>query len=94
MKKVVLASLIAAAFPAVALAGSCDDYYKKAEEDLKKDGNYSEQAMKIIKDQVAAVPADQQETFCKTALEAFSATDKDDSNDKDDAEEKEDAAKG
>ncbi|WP_225757002.1 cell surface protein [Cardiobacterium sp. Marseille-Q4385] len=94
MKKVVLASLIAAAFPAVALAGSCDDYYKKAEEDLKKDGNYSEQAMKIIKDQVAAVPADQQETFCKTALEAFGATDKADSNDKDDAEEKEDAAKG
>ena len=93
MKKVVLASLIAATFPAVALAGSCDDYYKKAE-DLKKDGNYSEQAMKIIKDQVAAVPADQQETFCKTALEAFSATDKADSNDKDDAEEKEDAANG
>ena len=92
MKKVVLASLIAAAFPAVALAGSCDDYYKKAEEDLKKDGNYSEQAMKIIKDQVAAVPADQQEIFCKTALESSNTSDKGDG--KDDAEEKEHEAKG
>ena len=94
MKKVLIASLLASAFPAVALANSCDDYYKKMEEDMKKEGVYSDQAMKIVKDQVAAVPADQQETFCKTALEAFSATDKADSSDKDDAEEKEDAAKG
>lgn len=94
MKKVVLASLIAAAFPTAALAGSCDDYYKKSEEDLKKDGNYSEQAMKIIKDQVAAVSADQQEAFCKAALESFNAADKDAGSDKDDAEDKEDEAKG
>lgn len=92
MKKAVFASLIAAAFPVIALAGSCDDYFKKAEEDLKKDGAYSEQTMKIIKDQVAAVPADQQETFCKTALEAYSMADQD--SDKDNAEEKKDAAKG
>ena len=29
MKKVLIASLLAAAFPAVTFAGSCDDYYKK-----------------------------------------------------------------
>lgn len=69
MKKILLAALIAAALPAAALAGSCDDYYKKAEEELKKDGNAGEQTMKLIKDQVAAIPADRQETFCAAALE-------------------------
>ena len=70
MKKVLIASLLASAFPAVALANSCDDYYKKMEEDMKKDGVYSDQAMKIVKDQVAAVPADQQDSFCKAAIES------------------------
>ena len=89
MKKVVLASLIAAAFPAVALAGSCDDYYKKMEEDMKKDGVYSDQAMKIVKDQVAAVPADQQDSFCKAATESInnSANDNGGSDEKEEGEE-------
>jgi hypothetical protein len=46
--------------------------------DMKKDGAYSEQAMKIIKDQVAAVPAEQQETFCQVALESLSDADNSD----------------
>ena len=89
MKKVVLASLIAAAFPAVALANSCDDYYKKMEEDMKKDGVYSDQAMKIVKDQVAAVPADQQDSFCKAAIESInnSANDNGGSDEKEEGEE-------
>ena len=74
MKKVLIASLLASAFPAVALANSCDDYYKKMEEDMKKDGVYSDQAMKIVKDQVAAVPADQQETFCKAAIDSMNSS--------------------
>ena len=45
---------------------------------MKKDGAYSEQAMKIIKDQVAAVPAEQQETFCQVALESLSDADNSD----------------
>ena len=74
MKKVLIASLLASAFPAVALANSCDDYYKKMEEDMKKEGVYSDQAMKIVKDQVAAVPADQQETFCKAAIDSMNSS--------------------
>lgn len=81
MKKVLIASLLASAFPAVALANSCDDYYKKMEEDMKKDGVYSDQAMKIVKDQVAAVPADQQETFCKAAIESMNSNANDNGSD-------------
>ena len=73
MKKVLIASLLASAFPAVALANSCDDYYKKMEEDMKKDGVYSDQAMKIVKDQVAAVPAEHQDAFCKAAIESMNS---------------------
>ena len=89
MKKVLIASLLAAAFPAVTFAGSCDDYYKKMEEDMKKDGSYSDAAMKIVKDQVAAVPTDQQETFCKTAIESMnsSANDNGGSDEKEEGEE-------
>lgn len=88
MKKVLIASLIAAAYPAAALAGSCDDYYKKMEEDMKKDGSYSEQAMKIVKDQVAAVPADQLDNFCKTAIESMNESANSNGGDeKEDAEE-------
>ena len=81
MKKVLIASLLASAFPAVALANSCDDYYKKMEEDMKKDGVYSDQAMKIVKDQVAAIPADQQETFCKAAIESMNSNANDNGSD-------------
>ena len=81
MKKVLIASLLASAFPAVALANSCDDYYKKMEEDMKKDGVYSDQAMKIVKDQVAAVPADQQETFCKAAIDSMNSNANDNGSD-------------
>ena len=89
MKKILIASLLASAFPAVALANSCDDYYKKMEEDMKKDGVYSEQAMKIVKDQVAAVPADQQDSFCKAAIESInnSANDNGGSDEKEEGEE-------
>ena len=93
MKKVILTALLAAVSTA-AFAGVCEDYYSKMAADMKKDGAYSEQAMKIIKDQVAAVSADQQEAFCKAALESFNAADKDAGSDKDDAEDKEDEAKG
>ena len=71
MKKVILTALLAAVSTA-AFAGVCEDYYSKMAADMKKDGAYSEQAMKIIKDQVAAVPAEQQETFCQVALESLS----------------------
>jgi len=81
MKKVLIASLLASAFPAVALANSCDDYYKKMEEDMKKEGVYSDQAMKIVKDQVAAVPADQQETFCKAAIDSMNSNANDNGSD-------------
>lgn len=89
MKKVLIASLLASAFPAVALANSCDDYYKKMEEDMKKDGVYNDQAMKIVKDQVAAVPADQQDSFCKAAIESInnSANDNGGSDEKEEGEE-------
>ena len=89
MKKVLIASLLASAFPAVALANSCDDYYKKMEEDMKKDGVYSDQAMKIVKDQVAAVPADQQDSFCKAAIENINniANDNGGSDEKEEGEE-------
>lgn len=81
MKKLLIASLLASAFPAVALANSCDDYYKKMEEDMKKEGVYSDQAMKIVKDQVAAVPADQQETFCKAAIDSMNSNANDNGSD-------------
>ena len=89
MKKVLIASLLASAFPAIALANSCDDYYKKMEEDMKKDGVYSDQAMKIVKDQVAAVPADQQDSVCKAAIESInkSANDNGGSDEKEEGEE-------
>ena len=59
------------------------------EEDMKKDGVYSDQAMKIVKDQVAAVPADQQESFCKAAIESInnSANDNGGSDEKEEGEE-------
>ena len=89
MKNVLIASLLASAFPAVALANSWDDYDKKMEEDMKKDGVYSDQAMKIVKDQVAAVPADQQDSFCKAAIESInnSANDNGGSDEKEEGEE-------
>ena len=69
MKKVLIVSLLAAMYPAAALANACDDYYAHMEDALKKAGKYSDQAMKIVKDQVAAVPRDQQENFCSASIE-------------------------
>ena len=70
MKKLMIAALMAAGLPA-AFAGECDDYYKYMEESLKKDGAYSEEAMKIVKDQIEVVPADQKEAVCKAAIESL-----------------------
>lgn len=81
MKKSIL-TVFFAVVPAAALAGACDDYYNEMEADMKKDGAYSEQAMKIVKDQVAAVPAEQQETFCLAALESFNGATGEDENKK------------
>ena len=90
MKKVLLASLLAAIYPVAALAGTCDDYYAKMEESMKKDGAYSDEAMKIVKDQIAAVPADQQENFCKAAIESMNSAGTDAGGD----DEKEEAKEG
>lgn len=68
MKKVLFASLLAAAFPALAEPASCTEYHQKMEETLKKEGNYSEEAMKLVKDQTAAIPAEQQDAFCKAGI--------------------------
>lgn len=70
MKKLMIAALMAAGLPA-AFAGECDDYFKYMEETLKKEGAYSEEAMKIVKDQIEVVPADQKEAVCKAAIESL-----------------------
>lgn len=70
MKKIMISALMVAAFPA-AFAGACDDYFSYMEETLKKDGAYSEEAMKIVKDQIAAAAEDQREAVCKAALESM-----------------------
>lgn len=71
MKKLLFVSIFAAAFPAFAEPASCTEYYEKMEETLKKEGNYSEEAMKLIKGQIDAIPADQQDAFCKAGLEGL-----------------------
>lgn len=68
MKKLLFASLLAAAFPVFAEPVSCNEYHQKMEETLKKEGNYSEEAMKLVKDQTAAIPAEQQDAFCKAGI--------------------------
>lgn len=69
MKKMLVIALMAAG--ASAYADSCDDYFAMMEAELKKDGAYSEEAMKIVHDQIAAVPADQKEAVCKAAIESY-----------------------
>ena len=78
MKNLLITTLLTTAFPAVALANACDDYYNKLEASMKQDGSYSDEAMKIVKDQVAAVPVEQQETFCTAALENMNAVNESD----------------
>ncbi|MDO4644061.1 MAG: cell surface protein [Cardiobacteriaceae bacterium] len=95
MKKVLFTTLLVATFPAFAAPASCDEYTKQMEETLKKEGSYSEEAMKIVKDQIATVSADQQEAFCKAAIESMKASANDTSSDKEEAEEdEENKAKG
>lgn len=65
-----IAALMAAGMPA-AFAGACDDYFAYMEETLKKENSYSDEAMKIVKDQIAAVPDDQKEAVCKAGLESM-----------------------
>ncbi|RMX10662.1 cell surface protein [Vandammella animalimorsus] len=94
MKKLLLCTLVAGAFaPAFAADAACTEYKNHMAETMKKDGSYSEQAMKIIDDQINAVGADQRSAFCKSALESVKnsgADDKDDDkeDDKDDEEKK------
>ncbi|MDO5090947.1 MAG: cell surface protein [Cardiobacteriaceae bacterium] len=73
MKKVLIAALLASALPALAEPASCGEYHQKMEETLKKEGNYSEEAMKLVKDQTAAIPAEQQDAFCKAGIDGLSA---------------------
>ena len=96
MKKLMIATVMAAALPA--FADTCEDYFAAMEASLKKDGAYSEEAMKIVRDQLAAVPADQHEAFCKAGIEGLKASENDSEQEADDAEEegeeKEETSKG
>lgn len=87
MKKILLASLVATAFPALAEPASCTEYHQKMEETLKKEGNYSEEAMKLVKDQTAAIPADQQDAFCKAGIAGLSEQQAEDAEENDSGEE-------
>ena len=71
MKKLILASLLTASFPALAESEVCSAYLKKMEAALKAEGNYSEEAMQIVKDQTASIPGDQQDAFCQAGLDGL-----------------------
>ena len=87
MKKLMIVAVMAASLSAFADdSAACKDYLAQVEASLKKDGNYSEEAMKITRDQIAAVGGDQQEAFCKAAIDAMKAAESD-SGSTDDAEE-------
>lgn len=89
-KKLLLASLVAAALPAFAstdLPESCKQYEAAMEAALKKDNAYSEDAMKVVRDQIAALPADQRDSVCKSGVESMNSDAKEDA--KEEAEEKE-----
>lgn len=74
MKKILFASLLAGAvLPAIADSALCGEYHQKMEEALKAEGNYSDEAMKIVKDQTASIPAEQQEAFCQAGIEGLQA---------------------
>lgn len=80
MKKVVFATLIASAFPvsyAHAEPATCTQYYKEMQAVLKKGGGDTAAAMKVIKDQVAALPAARQAEFCKSAIQGMKDAEKD-----------------
>ena len=91
MKKLLLATLaVTFSIPAFSAAPACEDYFKHMEEMMKKEGSYSDQAMKIVRDQIAAVPADQHDSFCKAASAALKdSANNSGADDKDDEDEKE-----
>ncbi|MDO4776422.1 MAG: cell surface protein [Cardiobacteriaceae bacterium] len=72
MKKLLFFSLLAVAFPAFAEPASCTEYHQKMEEILKREGNYSEEAMKLVKEQTATIPDEQQDAYCKASLAGLS----------------------
>ncbi len=77
MKKTLYVSLVAGAYCAFsallafAEPAVCTQYYKEMQAALKKDGNDTAAAMKIIKEQVAGVPAGRQADFCKSSLQGM-----------------------
>lgn len=72
MKKMLLTSLlVGAALPALAETALCGEYLQKMEEALKAEGNYSDEAMKIVKDQTESIPAEQQDAFCQAGIEGL-----------------------
>lgn len=87
MKKVLLVSLLTAALPALAEPASCAEYHKKMEETLKKEGIYSEEAMKIVIDQTAAIPAEQQDAYCQAGIAGLSQQETDATSEKQEKEE-------
>lgn len=72
MKKTLLPALLAVAFPALADSEVCNTYFQKMEEALKAEGNYSEEAMQMVKDQTASIPGEQQDAFCQAGIEGLS----------------------
>ena len=77
MKKAQFASLIAgvccafSAVPAFAEPAICGQYFKEMQAALKKDGNDTAAAMKVVREQVAGVPAGRQAEFCKSAIQSM-----------------------
>lgn len=95
MKKLVLAmfALASAASFAADVPASCQEYFKTAEETFKKEGNDVEAALKVVKDQVAAVGEKEQDAFCKAATEALKTPVSDAKEDAEDAKEEAEEAK-
>ena len=73
MKKILLGSLLLAAFPALAEPAVCAEYHQKMEATLKAQGNYSPEAMQIVTDQTAAIPPEQQAAYCQAGVEGLDA---------------------
>ena len=77
MKKTLFVSLIVgvcctfSVLPAFAEPAICAQYYKEMQAALKKDGNDTAAAMKIVREQVAGVPAGRQAEFCKSSLQGM-----------------------
>lgn len=90
MKKMLFISLIVGAFgafsavPAFAEPAICAQYYKEMQVALKKDGNDTAAAMKIVREQVAGVPAGRQAEFCKSAIQSMKDAERHSAQDDDD----------